>query len=91
MGQPAVFWADQVTWARKCQAQAESFARAIGDAVTDPKDPYAAELRRSRHRAALEEVTKTVAAGVVASTEVAAQLAGQPPSGTHKAEQPKGG
>ena len=56
MGQPAVYWADQVTWARKCQAQAEAFALAVNDAVDNPRDPYAAELRRDRYRAARAEV-----------------------------------
>lgn len=55
MGQPACWWADQVTWARRCQAQAEAFALAVNDAVTDPSDPYAAELRRSRYAAAKQE------------------------------------
>ena len=56
MGQPATWWSDQVVWARRCQAQAAAYARAIGDAIVNPADPYADELRRSRRAAALEEV-----------------------------------
>lgn len=56
MGQPAVFWADQITWARRCQAQAEAFALAVNDTADNPRDPYASELRRDRYRAARAEV-----------------------------------
>lgn len=56
MGQPAVWWSDQVVWARKCLAQAEAFALTVNDAVTNPLDPYAGELRRSRYAAAKADV-----------------------------------
>ena len=53
---PAVYWSDKAVWARRCLAQSESFLLAVTDAVTDPADPWAIELRDARRDAAKADV-----------------------------------
>ena len=49
------YWADEVTYARKCEATALAVARRLRTA-TSSVNPYQAELHRARYRAALDEV-----------------------------------